>query len=188
MMRRFEDHMIKGSYASNSKLCPATHSLTRVLYPWSDPGKGFRGPSKHSVEMCTEVVSCLTNFNIGQGDEVEEPEDGELIENDQNNLVLELSTDLDEEHGEIMENQQVTKSSQKKKPTIVSNTTKKGEKRKTSRKPTAVGFMDSIENEMEAKRTRLEADPRPLVEYEQLRAKNIAERKQLEEESGLFDD
>ena len=41
---------------------------------------------------------------------------------------------------------------------------------------------------MEAKRTRLEADPRPLVEYEQLRAKNIAERKQLEEESGLFDD
>ena len=159
-----------------------------VLYPWSDPEKGFRGPTKHSVEMCTEVVFSLTNCNIGQGDEVEEPEDGELIENDQNNLVLELSTDLDEEHGEIMENQQVTKSSQKKKPTIVSNTTKKGEKRKTSRKPTAVGFMDSIENEMEAKRTRLEADPRPLVEYEQLRAKNIAERKQLEEESGLFDD
>ena len=143
MMRRFEDHMIKGSYASNSKLCPATHSLTRVLYPWSDPGKGFRGPSKHSVEMCTEVVSCLTNFNINQGDEVEEPEDGELIENDQNNLVLELSTDLDEEHGEIMENQQVTKSSQKKKPTIVSNTTKKGEKGKKLRMPNALGFIYS---------------------------------------------
>ena len=78
---------------------------------------------------------------------------------------------------------------QKKKPTIVNNTTKKSETRKRVRKPTALGFMDSPENEMETnKRTRFETEVRPLSEYEQLRAKIIAERKKQEEQLRLFYD
>ena len=51
------------------------------------------------------------------------------------------------------------------------------------RKP-SVTFMDTLEDEVEgevhAKRSRF--DSRPLSKYEQLRARNIAERKQLEDE------
>ena len=47
-----------------------------VLYPWS----GFRGPSKHSIEMCTQIVSCLTNFEEGEEDALEEAEEGKLEE------------------------------------------------------------------------------------------------------------
>ena len=158
-----------------------------VLYPWSDPEKGFRGPSKHSVEMCTEIVSCLTRCKIVEQDEFEYPEDGELVENDQNSLVLELSTDLDEEQGESSEHQKNTEVPQKKKPTIVSNTANKSEKRKRMRKPTALGFMDSFDNETETnKRTRFETESRPLSEYEQVRENNIAERKKLAEQLELF--
>ena len=88
-----------------------------VLYPWS----GFRGPSKHSIEMCTQIVSCLTNFEEVEEEALEDAEEGELEEaeegeesekNEANNLVLELSADLEEEE----------QPSQKKKPTIVGNT------------------------------------------------------------------
>ena len=137
--------------------------------------------------MCIEIVSCLTRCKIVEEDEFEEPEDGELVENDQNSLVLELSTDLDEEQGESSEHQKNTEVPQKKKPTIVSNTAKKNEKRKRMRKPTALGFMDSFDNETETnKRTRFETVSRPLSEYEQVREDNIAERKKLAEQLELF--
>ena len=85
--------------------------------------------------------------------------------------------------GKVPEEEQ---SSRKKKPTIV-DTRKKGEGRKRLRKP-SVTFMDTVEDEVEdevqdevhAKRSRF--DSRPLSKYEQLRARNIAERKQLEDE------
>ena len=59
--------------------------------------------------MCTEIVSCLTRCKIVKEDEFEEPEDGELVENDQNSLFLELSTDLDEEQGESSEHKRTQK-------------------------------------------------------------------------------
>ena len=148
-----------------------------VLYPWSS----FRGPSKHSTEMCTQIVSSLTNFEEVEEEELEEAEEGELqeaeegggSEENEENLVLELSTDLEEEE----------QSSRKKKPTIVDNTRKKGEGRKRLRKP-SVTFMDTVEDEVEdevhAKRSRF--DSRPLSKYEQLREIRIAERKQMEDE------
>ena len=135
--------------------------------------------------MCTQIVSSLTNFEEVEEEELEEAEEGELqeaeegggSEENEENLVLELSTDLEEEE----------QSSRKKKPTIVDNTRKKGEGRKRLRKP-SVTFMDTLEDEVEdevqdevhAKRSRF--DSRPLSKYEQLRARNIAERKQLEDE------
>ena len=148
-----------------------------VLYPWSS----FRGPSKHSTEMCTQIVSSLTNFEEVEEEELEEAEEGELqeaeegggSEENEESLVLELSTDLEEEE----------QSSRKKKPTIVDNTRKKGEGRKRLRKP-SVTFMDTVEDEVEdevhAKRSRF--DSRPLSKYEQLREIRIAERKQMEDE------
>ena len=55
------------------------------------------------------------------------------------------------------------------------------------RKPTALGFMDSFDNETETnKRTRFETVSRPLSEYEQVREDNIAERKKLAEQLELF--
>ena len=87
-----------------------------------------------------------------------------------NNLVLELSADLEEEE----------QPSQKKKPTTVENTRKKAERRKRSRKASP-SFMDTLEDEVEdevqAKRTRFVS--RPMSKYEQLREKRIAERKQI---------
>ena len=81
-------------------------------------------------------------------------------------LVLELSTDLDEE--EV--------------PTIVNNTRKKGESRKRSRKTSS--FMDNLgealEDNIQAKIARV--DSRPLSKYEQIRDKNIAEIRQMEDE------
>ena len=51
--------------------------------------------------MCTQIVSYLTNFEEGEEDAVEEAEEGELEEeggdSEEIDLVLELSTDLDEE-------------------------------------------------------------------------------------------
>ena len=65
------------------------------LNPWS----GFRGPSKRSIEMCTQIVSCLTNCEEGEEDAVEEAEEGKLGEeggdSEEIDLVLELSADLD---------------------------------------------------------------------------------------------
>ena len=65
------------------------------LNPWS----GFRGPSKQSIEMCTQIVSYLTNFEEGEEDAVEEAEEGELEEDggdrEEIYLVLELSADFD---------------------------------------------------------------------------------------------
>ena len=49
--------------------------------------------------MCTQIVSCLTNFEEGEEDAVEEAEEGELEEeggdSEEIDLVLELSADLD---------------------------------------------------------------------------------------------
>ena len=96
-----------------------------------------------------------------------------MKKNEANNLVLELSADLEEEE----------QPSQKKKPTIVGNTRKKVERRKRSRKA-SLSFMDTLEDKVEdevhAKRTRF--DSRPMSKYEQLRERNIAERKQMEDE------
>ena len=77
-----------------------------VMYPWST----FKGPSKHCTEMCTAIVSCLTNISQEEeleetGEvELEEVEEGELKEaekveeeNGENNLVLQLSVDWEEE-------------------------------------------------------------------------------------------
>ena len=65
------------------------------LNPWS----GFRGPSKQSIEICTQIVSYLTNFEEGEEDAVEEAEEGELEEeggdSEDIDSVLELSADLD---------------------------------------------------------------------------------------------
>ena len=48
---------------------------------------------------CTQIVSCLTNFEDGEEDAVEEAEEGELEEeggdSEEIDLVLELSADLD---------------------------------------------------------------------------------------------
>ena len=81
--------------------------------------------------------------------------------------------------GKVPEEEQ---SSRKKKPTIV-DTRKKGEGRKRLRKP-SVTFMDTLEDEVEgkvhAKRSRF--DSRPLSKYEQIRDKNIAEIRQMEDE------
>ena len=123
-----------------------------VLYPWS----GFRGPSKHSIEMCTQIVSYLANFEEGEEDAVEEAEEGELEEeggdSEEIDLVLELSTDLDEEE----------LPARKKKPTIVNNTQKKGESRKRSRK-TSLSFMDTLrealEDDIQAKIARVDSRP-----------------------------
>ena len=141
-----------------------------VLYPWS----GFRGPSKHSIEMCTQIVSCLTNFEKGEEDELGEAEEVELVEeggdSEEIDLVLELSTDLDEEEVPA----------RKKKPTIVNNTRKKGESRKRSRK-TFPSFMDNLgealEDNIQAKIARV--DSRPLSKYEQLRERNIVKIQNL---------
>ena len=79
--------------------------------------------------MCTPIVSCLTNFEEGEEEALEEAEEGKLEEaeeggeseeNEANNLVLELSADLEEEE----------QHSQKEKPTIAQNTRKKAERRK----------------------------------------------------------
>ena len=87
-------------------------------------------------------------------------------------LVLELSTDLDEEE----------LPARKKKPKI-NNTRKKGESRKRSRK-TSPSFMDTLgealEDDIQAKIARVNS--RPLSKYEQLREKNIAETKKMENE------
>ena len=65
------------------------------LNPWS----GFRGPSKPSIEMCTQIVSFLTNCEEGEEDAVEEAEEGkpeeEVGDSEEIDLVLELSADLD---------------------------------------------------------------------------------------------
>ena len=65
------------------------------LNPWS----GFWGRSKQSIEMCTQIVSYLTNFEEGEEDAVEEAEEGKLGEeggdSEEIDLVLELSADLD---------------------------------------------------------------------------------------------
>ena len=49
--------------------------------------------------MCTQIVSCLTNFEEGEEDAVEEAEEGELEEeggdSEEIDLVLKLSADLD---------------------------------------------------------------------------------------------
>ena len=66
-----------------------------VLYPWS----GFRGPQTACIEMCTQIVSYLTNFEEGEEDAVEEAEEGkpeeEVGDSEEIDLVLELSADLD---------------------------------------------------------------------------------------------
>ena len=115
------------------------------------------------------LVSSFGTLSAGEG----EDEDEESEENEANNLVLELSADLEEEE----------QPSQKKKPTIVGNTRKKVERRKRSRKA-SLSFMDTLEDKVEdevhAKRTRF--DSRPMSKYEQLRERNIAERKQMEDE------
>ena len=36
--------------------------------------------TKQSIEMCTQIVSCLTNFEEGEEDALEEAEEGELEE------------------------------------------------------------------------------------------------------------
>ena len=50
--------------------------------------------------MCTQIVSCLTNFEEGEEDALEEAEEGKLEEesgsSEEIHLVLELSGDLDE--------------------------------------------------------------------------------------------
>ena len=88
-------------------------------------------------------------------------------------LVLELSTDLDEEEVPA----------RKKKPTIVNNTRKKGESRKRSRK-TFPSFMDNLgealEDNIQAKIARV--DSRPSSKYEQIREKNITKIRQMEDE------
>ena len=115
----------------------------------------------------------VINEEAEKGELEEAEEGGESEENEANNLVLELSADLEEEE----------QPSQKKKPTIVENTRKKVESRKRSRKA-SLSFMDTLEDEVEdevqAKRTRF--DSRPMSKYEQLRERNIAERKQMEDE------
>ena len=63
-------------------------------------GLGFEGhPNTACIEMCTQIVSCLTNFEEGEEDAVEEAEEGELEEDggdsEEIDLVLELSADLD---------------------------------------------------------------------------------------------
>ena len=120
------------------------------LNPWS----GFRGPSKQS--MFTQIVSYLTNFEEGEDDAVEEEEEGELEEeggdSEEIDLVLELSTDLDEEE----------LPARKKKPTIVNKTRKKGESGKRSRK-TSLSFMDTLrealEDDIQAKIARVDSRP-----------------------------
>ena len=71
----------------------------------------------------------------------------------------------------------------KKKPKIVNNTRKKGESRKRSRK-TSSSLMDTLgealEDDIQAKIARVNC--RPLSKYEQLREKNIAETKKMENE------
>ena len=66
----------------------------------------------------------VINEEAEEGELEEAEEGGESEENEANNLVLELSADLEEEE----------QPSQKKKPTIVENTRKKVERRKRSRK------------------------------------------------------
>ena len=50
------------------------------MYPWST----FKGPSKHSAEMCTTIVSCL--INISQEEELEETEEVEIEEIEEGEL------------------------------------------------------------------------------------------------------
>ena len=74
--------------------------------------------------MCTQIVSCLTNF-----EEVEEV----ALEEAEEKGISEFDT-----------------------------------------------LEDEVEDEVQAKRTRF--DSRPMSKYEQLRERNIAERKQMEDE------
>ena len=71
-----------------------------VLYPWCDPEKGFKGPSHHSVEMCTEIVSSILHHK-SQEALVEEEEEGEVHAERTHEGELE-QVEKDQEEGQVI--------------------------------------------------------------------------------------
>ena len=72
-------------FGRNRSLCYGRGEAPKgrpVLYPWCDPEKGFKGPSHHSVEMCTEIVSSILHHKSQEAlvevEEEEEEEEGEV--------------------------------------------------------------------------------------------------------------
>ena len=80
-----------------------------VLYPWCDPEKGFKGPSHHSVKMCTEIVSSTLHQKSQealveeeeQEEEEEEEEEGEVHAERTHEGELE-QVEKDQEEGQVI--------------------------------------------------------------------------------------